>query len=239
MARKRMIDPEFWSDEEIGQWSHSARLFYIGLWNFADDEGRFKAHPQLLKSQIFPYDLKINVEDLKKEINSKVQWYEVEGLQYGYLRNFNKHQRIDKPQESKLPIPPPFQDHSENVLGTVPPKRREENIREVKRREEKEQVTHSLKVILSDKERKALIDAYGLTVTKKYIEDLSLYAQKKPKAFKDYGSHYAVIQSWIRKDGVKRVINIHNDNKINSNQFDPKVADLIHKTAKDISIDRQ
>ncbi len=66
MARKRIIDPEFWSDEEIGQWSFPARLFYIGLWNFADDSGRFKAANALLKAQIFSYDKKLDVKKLKK-----------------------------------------------------------------------------------------------------------------------------------------------------------------------------
>lgn len=116
-----MIDPEFWSDEEIGQWSHSARLFYIGLWNFADDKGRFKAADALLKAQIFPYDNKIDINKLKKELNHKIQWYEAENLQYGFIRNFNKHQRIDKPTESKLPEPPLFVDNSPNTPRTLPP----------------------------------------------------------------------------------------------------------------------
>ena len=106
MARKRIIDPEFWSDEEVGRWPSMARLMYIGLWNFADDVGRCKGHPDLLKSQIFPYETKVDIENLKKIISSKVQWYEVNGVKYGHLRNFNKHQRIDKPTMSKLPIIP-------------------------------------------------------------------------------------------------------------------------------------
>lgn len=127
-----MIDPEFWSDEEIGMWSHSARLFYIALWNFADDEGRFKAHSALLKSQIFPYDAKVNIDKLKTEIGNKVQWYEADGLIYGYLRNFLKYQRIDRPQPSKLPTPKEqFDECSTNVRGHVLP-----NIREVKRSKE-------------------------------------------------------------------------------------------------------
>lgn len=133
MARKRMIDPEFWSDEEIGQWSHSARLFYIALWNFADDEGRFKAHDNLLKSQIFPYDNKVNIQNLKKEMNGKIQWYEIEGLQYGFIRNFNKHQKIDHPSKSKLPDPPPFGEDSVRIRGTIPPNLIEVKLREVKR----------------------------------------------------------------------------------------------------------
>ena len=132
-----MIDPEFWSDEEIGQWSFSARLFYIGLWNFSDDEGRFKAANALLKAQIFPYDDKMDIEKLKKELNHKVQWYEVDNLQYGFLCNFNKHQRIERPTTSKLPIPPQITDNSPNNQRTLTPNIREENIREVKLKEDK------------------------------------------------------------------------------------------------------
>ena len=106
MPRKRMISPEFWRDEEIGAWSIEARLFYIGLWSFADDEGRLRAHPKLLKSQIFPYDEKINIEKLKAEVSKKVLWYKVDGQEYGYIKNFLKHQRIDRPSKSQLPAPP-------------------------------------------------------------------------------------------------------------------------------------
>lgn len=132
MARKRMIDPEFWSDEEVGHWSYEARLFYIGLWNFADDEGRFKAHSKLLKAQIFPYDNRLNIEKVKKEVAKKVQWYNDNGLQYGYIRNFLKYQRIDRPTPSKLPEPKQLNEASPSPQRNVPP-----NIREVKLSKEK------------------------------------------------------------------------------------------------------
>lgn len=132
MARKRIIDPEFWSDQEIGFWSFESRLFYIGLWNFSDDEGRFKAHDALLRSQIFPYELKINIKRLKLEIVDKVQWYEINGQQYGFIRNFSKHQRIDKPTASKLPEPPKIDESSEKYLGEVPPNTTKDKLREVK-----------------------------------------------------------------------------------------------------------
>jgi len=133
MPRKRMIDPEFWSDEEIGNWSPYARLLYIGLWNFADDEGRFKANESLLKAQIFPYDSKINLGMLLEELKSKIQLYQVNGSHYGHLYNFLKHQRIDKPQPSKLPAPLPFQECSPNNPGTFPPNLKEENLKEENR----------------------------------------------------------------------------------------------------------
>lgn len=31
--------PEFWSDSKVGRLPDPVRLFYIGLWNLADDEG--------------------------------------------------------------------------------------------------------------------------------------------------------------------------------------------------------
>lgn len=135
MARKRMIDPEFWSDEEIGTWTLTARLFYIALWNFADDEGRFKAHNDLLKSQIFPYDSKIDVEKLKLELSNKVSWYEVNGLKYGHLRNFLKHQSLDRPKPSKLPAPQTIDDESTIDRRLIDPNRKEEKGKEEKRKE--------------------------------------------------------------------------------------------------------
>lgn len=120
MPRKRVIDPEFWADEEIGQWSMEARLFYIGLWNFADDEGRLKAHPKLLKAQIFPYDDKINIEELKEKVQKKILWYHLNGQDYGFIKNFKKHQRIDRPSESK--IPPPSEEILEKFLNSSTPR---------------------------------------------------------------------------------------------------------------------
>ena len=131
MARKRIIDPEFWSDEEIGQWTCAGRLFYIACWNFADDAGVLKAHSSLLKSQIFPYDLRIDIEELKEMVSKKILWYSVSGSQYGFVKNFLKHQRIDRPSPSKLPIPPQINEDSTNTRGVVLPNTTKDNISEV------------------------------------------------------------------------------------------------------------
>lgn len=132
MARKRMIDPEFWSDEEIGKWDFETRLFYIGLWNFADDEGRLKAHNELLKSQIFPYDRKIDIQKLKINLNGKVIWYEYENCQYGYVKNFSKYQVINHPSKSQLPKPPSLlPEHYGNANVTIPHNLKEVNLKEV------------------------------------------------------------------------------------------------------------
>jgi uncharacterized phage protein (TIGR02220 family) len=136
VARKRMIDPEFWSDEDIGKWTHSARLLYIGLWNFADDTGRFKANSMLLKSQIFPYDKNIDIDKLKIELGSKIKWYGSNGSSYGYINNFSKYQKIDRPTPSKLPDPEALVEDSSSCKRGLVPNRIEVNRREVNRKED-------------------------------------------------------------------------------------------------------
>ncbi len=43
MARIRTTKPEFWSSAQIIELSRDARLLFIGMWNFCDDNGRHKA----------------------------------------------------------------------------------------------------------------------------------------------------------------------------------------------------
>lgn len=40
LPRIRTIKPEFWTDEDVLKMSNSCALFFIGLWNFCDDDCR-------------------------------------------------------------------------------------------------------------------------------------------------------------------------------------------------------
>lgn len=112
MARIRTIKPEFWSDFQLAQkLSRDQRLFYIGLWNEADDEGRFQAHPIRLKGAIFPYDDDLHgvlIEDSLRALAGagKLVLYEVDGEPYGQLLHFLEHQKINRPTPSRIPAPP-------------------------------------------------------------------------------------------------------------------------------------
>jgi hypothetical protein len=224
MARKRIIDPEFWSDEEIGQWSFAARLFYIGLWNFADDEGKFKSANQLLKAQIFPYDIKIDISKLKKELNHKIQWYEVDGSQYGFIRNFLKYQRIDKPTKSKLPPVPSFDESSANTLGVLPPNISKDNISKDNIKEDKH--LHHEFVLLTPEEYTKLISQFGQEGADDRISRLNEYAHQKPKKFKEYGSHYHTILAWSRKENVEVEDNLTKAQKSNLRGLKKLTEDL-------------
>jgi len=54
-VRIRQIRPEFWTDETMAGLSHATRLFYIGLWNVADDAGWMEWRPQRIGAVLFPY----------------------------------------------------------------------------------------------------------------------------------------------------------------------------------------
>jgi len=111
MARKRMIDPDFWIDEKIGSLSMMGRLLFIGMWNLSDDEGLLRFTPEYLKSSIFPYDnISFNkVKSLMNELEKAEFIFSYIGgknqSKYAFIINFGKYQTINRPQPSKLPPP--------------------------------------------------------------------------------------------------------------------------------------
>lgn len=107
MTRIRTIKPEFWTDEKVVELTAFARLLFIGLWNFCDDEGRMVYSPRRIKMQIFPADA-LDIEALFSELTSSglVQVYVATGAQYLQVQGFARHQKIDKRSASRLPPPP-------------------------------------------------------------------------------------------------------------------------------------
>ncbi len=107
MARIRSIKPEFWTDEKVVGLSPLARLVFIGLWNFADDEGRADYSPMRLKMQILPAD-DADMPLLLGEIRGAglIVVYSVDNKEYFEICGFSKHQKIDKRSASKRPPPP-------------------------------------------------------------------------------------------------------------------------------------
>lgn len=106
MARKRVIDPDFWLDEEVAKLSSYARLLYIGLWNLCDDNyATFPDRPDWIKIQVFPYEQNISIPDLLAELSTSTRIipFESEGKKYYFIKNFFKHQRIDRPSKPKYP----------------------------------------------------------------------------------------------------------------------------------------
>lgn len=108
--RIRTIKPELFEDEQLGRMRRDVRLCFIALITMADDEGRFRAHPSLVRSRRFPYDLDLTDREVdgwlfELEAADRIERYEVEGQIYGRVVNFRKHQKINRPAPSRLPAP--------------------------------------------------------------------------------------------------------------------------------------
>jgi hypothetical protein len=105
MARLRTIKPEFWSDERLGECSVSARLLFVGTLNFADDNGNLPRSAKQLKAQVFPYDV-IDCEPLLQELlrHELLFEYEVSCVKFLHIKNFLKHQKIDHPSKTTIPL---------------------------------------------------------------------------------------------------------------------------------------
>lgn len=104
MARIRTIKPDFWTDETLTECSLSARLLFIGTWNFADDRGNLEASAKQLKMKIFPAD-NIDCKPLLQELitHGLLTEYSVSGVSYLNIKGFVKHQVINRPSKSNIP----------------------------------------------------------------------------------------------------------------------------------------
>lgn len=107
MARIRTVKPDFFDDEKLATISRDARLLFIGLLVCSDDYGVVKGHPVWLKSKIFPYDdlSQICFNDFLSEIESIgiIKPFVAHGEKYYFIKNFQKHQVINRPSASRNP----------------------------------------------------------------------------------------------------------------------------------------
>jgi hypothetical protein len=83
-------------------------LIFIGLFTQADKAGRFRWNVRQLKLDLLPfieYDLEAALNSLRE--GGFITEYSVDGMIYGLIRGFGKHQyTTGREPESKLPPPP-------------------------------------------------------------------------------------------------------------------------------------
>jgi len=229
MARIRTIKPEFWDDEKVTRVSLQARLTFVGMWNQSDDYAVVKGHPLWLKNKIFPYDdIKLaQFGEWLAELERQrfIIPFDANGEKYYYIRNFNKHQNIDRPSKTtrnpaapediETSTPNLFDESSTSpraALAVV----REGKVREGKVREgnvvcehedssngngaKPEKRVYLESVNLTDDEHGKLIGKYGEPLTAKAIEILNNAIQSKGYKYK---SHYHTLIGWPMKEAMK------------------------------------
>jgi hypothetical protein len=102
MARIRNIKPDFWTDEKLVELETWERLLFIGLWNFADDEGYMPYSPKRIKMQIFPGDSLEVSRGVQSLISiGAVELFDSEFGQVLHVSKWSKHQKVSNPSKSK------------------------------------------------------------------------------------------------------------------------------------------
>lgn len=127
MARIRSIKPELRNDQTVGDWPKEARYAWVLLFGYLDDSGRGRDDLRLLVADLFPLDRDVTEKKLDGWLRRMTEAspytdtpplcrYEVNGVRYLHATKWEKHQRINRPSESRIP-PCPL--HVSSVNGSL------------------------------------------------------------------------------------------------------------------------
>jgi len=111
MARIRSIKPEFFTSLTIAELPLSARLTFIGLWTYVDDNGVGPADARLIRAAIWPLEeapdiLQRTREDLQSLQEARlVTLYEASGRPLVYVNSWNEHQKVSHPRKPRFLTP--------------------------------------------------------------------------------------------------------------------------------------
>lgn len=117
-GRIRSIKPEWLEDERLALTSPEARVLSVALLLLADDHGNGRMVPQIEASRIFPASPGIfakALDDLRSTLF--VDLYRLNGQTYFTIRNWTKHQRVDKPGKPR--VPGPLTEGVEKIPGSL------------------------------------------------------------------------------------------------------------------------
>lgn len=107
MARIRTVKPEFYTSEQVTDCSPVARLLFMGMWTFSDDNGIHPASIKRLKMEVFPSDdfTRQQIADMVSELITVglVIEYTSHGETFWKITGWH-HQKIDQPT-FKYPLP--------------------------------------------------------------------------------------------------------------------------------------
>lgn len=111
--RRRQIDPDFFSSDQVIACSPFARLLFIGLWCIADREGRLLDEPARIKRQVLPDD-HVDGDALLGELASAglIDRYVVDETALICCPGFKRQPIHPHEAASKLPPPPRKRDMS-------------------------------------------------------------------------------------------------------------------------------
>mgnify|MGYP006987836250 FL=1 len=99
--RIRTIRPEFYQSESVGSMTWKARLVFINLWSYVEDNSVNLDNPRLFRGQCMPYDDSVldDIEDAFAELEQcgSIIRYERDGKRLLFVPGFEKWQNIQRP----------------------------------------------------------------------------------------------------------------------------------------------
>ena len=110
MARRRLIDPRVWQSGHFKRLNMRQRLLWLGIITLADDEGKLRGEPAVIKADIFPFD-SVNLKTVESDLSvlgneGVLHSYQVEGDLYIWIPKWERYQKPSHPTPSKIPDPP-------------------------------------------------------------------------------------------------------------------------------------
>ena len=111
MARIRSIKPEFFTSLTVAALPLSARLTFIGLWTYVDDNGVGPADPRLIRAAVWPLEdapdiLQRTREDLQSLQEARlITLYEASGRPLVCISGWEEHQKVSHPRKPRFPTP--------------------------------------------------------------------------------------------------------------------------------------
>jgi hypothetical protein len=188
-----MVKPDFWDDEKLATISRDARLTFIGLWNYSDDYGVVKGNPTWLKSKIYPYDDKLKLEAFTKWVDEIRQIkailpFEAGCEEFYFIKNFLKHQRINRPSELRNPEPPAdiLEDSGSTQGALTDEVKLSISIKEVKEKQTRARAWPD-DFILTDKMKEYAVNHnIDPKKTDLFFEDFKNWADQNEKTYKNW-----------------------------------------------------
>ncbi|MGW2367682.1 hypothetical protein ACWCZ5_19120 [Streptomyces sp. NPDC001667] len=110
MARIRTIKPEAFVSESLAACTVTAERTFLGLLTQADDHGRHRDHPAIIAGKLWPLrpeHTPLDVEDDLQQLSSAgliCRYTGCDGRGYLHIVAWAKHQKIDRPSASRLPL---------------------------------------------------------------------------------------------------------------------------------------
>lgn len=109
-GRIRTIKPELLEDAKTAGLTHLQFRLFVSLLLLADDYGNLRASVGLIRGSAFWGTPDTSDEELESAIaeledQGLIETYSMRGQVYAHIKNWSKHQRVDKPGKPRVPSP--------------------------------------------------------------------------------------------------------------------------------------